>query len=282
MWAEPPSWLSENGHACLLRFRVRQHLEKYGAQPSQIKLLARFDLGKFDVLYHAYMVEISLHKSITKPLNTLSDFANGNGLVPFYMRHNGWTAPVSWQATFIALAVQAGLLLYVQDTFERKIDIRRLRGRPLLHYSVLPMPESLCKRDTDPFIKSPKMMLLLAQLGANVHCKFEGFTAFTFAFRAFMRDRFSADQSRMLGTLLKLGSNAEEPVLWGLQDRNFRAGDELGRWITSATEDTVTALQLAVRMDNLDVARVLLLFDAKIDALTDADWQFLRKGYIYG
>jgi threonine synthase len=162
------------------------------------------------------MVEISLHKLITKPLNTHSDFTSGIGLVPVYMQHDRLNAPVSWQPTFLALAVQSGLLLYVQYTFERKIDKRSLRERPLLHYSVLPVPESLFRRGTNPFIKSPKMVQLLAQLGANVHCNFEGLTALTFAFRAFMRDRFSQDQLRMLGTRLKLSSNAEEPVLWGL------------------------------------------------------------------
>jgi ankyrin repeat protein len=39
----------------------------------------------------------------------------------------------------------------------------------------------------------------------------------------------------------------------------------------TATEDTATALQLAVRMENRDVASLLLSFDAKIDALTDVD-----------
>ncbi|KAI9801835.1 MAG: hypothetical protein M1825_003208 [Sarcosagium campestre] len=271
-WKEAPDWLLENGHAFLLRYRVFQHLRRYGPRPYEIKARPRFDLRKFDVLYHAYMVELTLEKTLTKPLDVLSDFADANGLAPFYLRHEEWVVPPSWQPSFITLAVQAGLLIYVQYTAERRYNIHQLAGRPLLHWAVLPMPESLCRRGTDPFLRSPKMVKLLIQLGARIDARFEGLTAFGFLFMEFIRGNTSQDQIRMLESLLKLGSSTEEPVRWEAYDENAQ-----GQYV----QVPVTALQQAVQMDNTKLAKVLLQFNAKLDALTEENWKFLRKGYIY-
>ncbi|KAI9892641.1 MAG: hypothetical protein M1814_001334 [Vezdaea aestivalis] len=267
-WTSPPSWLPENGYAFLLRYRVCQHLHRYGVQPSEVRKLARFDLRKFDVLYHAYMVEMTLQKPLTEPLDALADFADANWLVPCYMKHEGWIAPPSWQPIFLTLAVQAGLLLYVQYFCESRIDINRLEGRPLLHYSVNPEPKSLCQRKTDPFLRSSNMVKLLAQLGANVHQSFEGLTAFAFAFNEFSNDKFKRDQLRILETLIRLGSSTEDPVAWRQDGASLNL--------------PMTALQMAVRMDNVNAARLLIDYNASTDVLTDDEWAFLRKGYLYG
>jgi hypothetical protein len=274
-------WLSENGHSFLLRFRVCQHFRRYGAQPYLIKRLPKFDLRKFEVLYHANMAEMYLQRPIAEPLDALSDFADTNGLVPFYMRHDDWYVPESWQPTFLALAVQAGLVLYVQYTFQRRYNIRMLPGRPLLHYSVLPMPKSLCRRGTDPFLRSPKMVKLLVQLGADIHCKFEGLTAFAFVFKECLKGQISSGQLRMLEILLTLGSSTEVPVEWSLQNQYVGTTDGLGYCGNYRSEVLITPLQLAVRKDNLEAVSLLLRFDARIESLTDEDWKFLRKGYLY-
>jgi hypothetical protein len=276
------SKLSENGHAFLLRFRVCQHFRRYGSQPSQLKQLAKFDLRKFDVLYHAYMVEITLKRPMTQTLDLLSDFADGNGLVPFYMRHDNWYVPQSWQPTFLALAVQAGLVLYVQYALEKRVNIRALGGRPLLHYSVLPMPESLCRRGTDPFLRSPSMVKLLVRLGADVHCNFEGLTAFSFVFKEYSdKGHITRSQLRMLETLLKLGSSTEAPIKLSFQNHNVRATNAFGSSRSFSMEVMVTPLQIAVRRDDIEAASLLLRFNAKIGALTEDDWKSLRKGYLY-
>lgn len=268
--------LSENGHAYLLRFRVCQHLQCYGNQPDVLRRLHKFDLRKFDVLYQAYMVEATLNKTITESLDVLSQFVDENQLASVYIRHGTWCTPHSWQPSFIALAVQAGLLMYVRYALEQRINIHWLGGRPLLHYSVLPMPQSLAQRATDPFLQSSKMVQLLVHLGADLEQAFENLTPLALIFNEF-KDRGHASSShlRILETLLRLGASVEIPLSCPRSNQ-----------LTSQTREhrqlaTVTPLQCGVQTDDTSLVRLLLRFGADIDALAEADWKFLQRGYMF-
>jgi hypothetical protein len=89
--------------------------------------------------------------------------------------------------------------------------------------------------------------MFLVQLGADVHFLFEHLTAFAFVCREFYRrSQISRDDLRILETLLDLGSNADQPVIWAHYERD--------NW----SYISVTALQLAVRKDDLASASLLL------------------------
>ncbi|KAF2203093.1 hypothetical protein GQ43DRAFT_470318 [Delitschia confertaspora ATCC 74209] len=267
--------LEENGHAYLLRYRVAQHFRKYGNDPHQITTLPSFDLRKFDVLYHAYMVEMTLGRPVYEPLDALAHFADSYNLTTCYLRHRGWQAPVSWQPTFLVLCVQAGLLMYVEHTLANKSNLQTLPGRPLLHYAVFPVPESLSQGRTDPFLATSKMIRLLIRYGADVHREFESLTALAFAFQAFYGrgTRLGGSQHLIIETLLRDGASPEvqtrpprEPLAGAVRDNG----------------QLVTPLQMAVQKDDQGTVELLLKYDASIDSLDEDDWIALRKGYIYG
>jgi len=110
------------------------------------------------------------------------------------------------------------------------------------------------------------MLMFLVQLDADVHCSFEHLTALAFACREFYRrSKISRDDLRILETLLDLGSNADQPVIWAHHERN--------NW----PHIPVTALQLAARADDLGSDSLLLQFNAKTEHLTTDYWKFLRK-----
>ena len=45
--------------------------------------------------------------------------------------------------------------------------------------------------------------------------------------------------------------------------------------------EVMAPLQLAVRKDDLEAVNLLLRFNARVGALTEDDWKFLHKGYLY-
>jgi hypothetical protein len=96
------------------------------------------------------------------------------------------------------------------------------------------------------------MLMLLVQLGADVHYLFKHLTAFAFACREFYRrSKISRDDLRIPETLLDLGSNTDQPVMWAHYEPN--------NW----SHIPVTALRLAVRKDDLGLASLLLQFNVR-------------------
>ncbi|KAF1849701.1 uncharacterized protein K460DRAFT_411532 [Cucurbitaria berberidis CBS 394.84] len=266
--------LDENGHAYLLRFRVSQHFRRYGHVPHKITALKSFDLRKFDVLYHAYMAEMTLERPIYEPLDALAQFADSYNLTPCYLRHKGWNCPDSWQPTFLVLCVQAGLCRYVQYALGNGGSLHCFSGRPLLHYAVFPMPESLGQARTDPFLATSKMIRLLVDNGAGVGQEFESLTALGFAFKAFYDRRacLGGSQHLIIETLLRAGGSPE-----------IRLEEQLpaqGR--DTATIRAVSPLQVAVHKDDQGTVELLLKYGAEINSLDEKDWVNLRKGYLYG
>lgn len=70
------------------------------------------------------------------------------------------------------------------------------------------------KSGTDPFLRSSRMLMLLVQLGADIHC-LNISLAFAFACREFYRrSKISRDDLRILEALLDLGSNTDRPLMW--------------------------------------------------------------------
>lgn len=276
--------LAENGHAFLVRFRVQQHLQKYWEDPELLKQPGRFNLRRFDVFYQAHRVESTLRKPICEPLDWLADFADRNNLVPYYMSHEGWSPPRSWQPSFLALAVQAGLGLYLEYALQKQVTSfsRMPSARPLLHYAVFPMPGTLAGRRTDPFFLVPKMVELLVQFGANIHQEFEGLTAFAHGFEEFCKQGpLARNQLKMLEALVRNGASLDVPLNFITQLPPSHRGSSLGLVMTGTTRRPFP-LQLAIYKDDLDAVDFLLNHQADLQTLTDDDWSFLRIGYLYG
>ncbi|KAF2194153.1 hypothetical protein K469DRAFT_192398 [Zopfia rhizophila CBS 207.26] len=266
--------LDENGHAYLLRFRVSQHFRRYGDAPHQIAALSSFDLRKFDVLYHAYMTEMTLERPIYEPLDALAQFVDSYNLTPYYLHHKGWKPPDSWQSTFLVLCVQAGLQNYVEHALAHGSSLHSFLGRPLLHYAVSPVPESLSQGRTDPFIATSKMVRLLVEYGADVDREYESLTALAFAFQAFYGQRalLGGSQDLIIEALLRAGASPEAQTKGTLPAK----GQD------PPSIRSVSPLQVAVHKDDQDTAELLLKYGAKIDSLDEDDWKNLRKGYLYG
>jgi hypothetical protein len=244
-----------NGHVYLLKFLTWQHLQKYKQQPSLLKSIATFDFRKFGVLYQARMVEDSLGVAVSGPLDALADFVDRYELAASYLRIEGWKCPLSWHPNFLAVATQAGLLLYVEQALVKLGGPKQISGRPLLHYAAMPLPSGLCTSHTDPFIYSPDMIKLLKRLGADLEAEFEGSTAFGWVFREFTkRSNISQKQFEILRTLLIEGSNPNVLV-----------------------EGSLTALQIAVRNSDRQLAKLLLNFDAQFQKLTSTEWTYLER-----
>ncbi|KAH6715665.1 hypothetical protein BKA61DRAFT_671952 [Leptodontidium sp. MPI-SDFR-AT-0119] len=249
-----------NGHVHLLKFFTSQHLRKYARQPEELYQLPQFDLRKFSVLYHSRMLEQTLRMVVSGPLDALAKYIDHNELTSVYLPIDGWECPESWKPSFLALATQAGLLLYVEQELRRLGGANKLSGRPLLHWAVMPSPAGLCTMPTDPFVNSQEMIRLLRRLGANLeeefeYQKFEPRTAFGWAFRQFtFRGAISPVNLATLKTLLSEGANPN--VL---------------------ADQTMTALQLCVRNSDRLLARLLLDFNARIEILTAADWTHLER-----
>jgi hypothetical protein len=206
------------------------------------------------------MVEQTLGVVISGPLDALAKYIDHNELTSVYLRIGGWECPESWKPNFLALATQAGLLLYVEQELRRLGGPNKPSGRPLLHWAVMPLPSGLCTLPTDPFINSPEMIRLLRRVGANLeeefeYQKFEPRTAFGWAFRQFtVRGAISPVNLTTLKTLLSEGANPNVLV-----------------------DQTMTALQLCIRNSDRLLAKLLLDFHAKIEILTNADWTHLER-----
>lgn len=266
--------LDENGYAYMLRFRVSQHFRKYGQDPTILGSLNSFDLSRFDVFYFAYMVELNLKRTICEPLDALGGFADAYGFVPVYLSHQGWRVPPSWQPTFLALCVQAGLLMYVDYRIRHHGELRNGMRRPLLHYAVAPMPESLSKDPSDPFFASSKMVKLLARLGADAHEKFDDATAFAYAIEAFYErgSMLTRSQRLILEELLRHGAEPDPKFQKILPPASIHDCPEI---------KIVTPLQATVITDDIKTAELLLDYGASIDMLDEEGWAILKKGYLF-
>jgi hypothetical protein len=268
------SLTDENGYAYMLRFRVWQHFQKYGRDPSFLATLTQFDLARFEVFYFAYMVESSLGRAVCEPLDALGEFANAYGFISTYLSHKGWIVPASWHTRFLALCVQAGLKLYVEYRLKAHGELNQGFGRPLLHYAIAPMPESLANKPTDPFLATKRMIKVLIRLGAEVDKPFEGATAFAEATRIFY-ERGTAlrnSQRLVLEALLRHGANPN--IKFPKATLSNAKGDY------PQVRD-VTPIQAAILGDDIEGAELFLKYDASIDLLEEEDWKLLKKGYIY-
>ncbi|KAL5370925.1 hypothetical protein DPSP01_014586 [Paraphaeosphaeria sporulosa] len=266
--------LDENGHAYLLRFRVLQHFRRYGNQPEEIANLHSFDLRKFDALYHAYMVEITLERPICEPLDALAQFADNYNLTPCYLRHKGWRVPQTWRPIFLVLCVQAGLQKYVKYALGKGRGMLLHDSRPLLHYAIHPVPETLSQGRADPFLATTKMIRLLIEHGADVEEKFDSLTALAFAFEAFYsrRAQLGSSQHLIIEALLRAGATTDVQTREVLPDE----GNSLPQI------RRVSLLQMAIHKNDQDTVDLLLKYGTSVNSLDENDWKNLRKGYIYG
>lgn len=119
------------------------------------------------------------------------------------------------------------------------------------------------------------MIKVLVKLGENINEVFEEKTAFTWALEDFVnRGHPTGSQLKMLDTLLAEGSNPNFRI--SLPPSRRRAGledDENRIQEVSMSDQTTTALCVAVRITDQSLVNLLLKRKASLADLTAQDWE---------
>ena len=168
---------SDNGHVFLTKFRADQ-------QPLSFKNLslihatkALADLRWSEMFFQARMAEETINSACTTAVDALSAFVDAHELASVYLLFENWECPSHWRPRFLAIAIQAGLVLYVEHAWARRTNLRNYPGKPLLHYAVVLDQAWMCGRVTSPYIRSAAMVELLLRLGVDIEQEFEGMSA---------------------------------------------------------------------------------------------------------
>jgi hypothetical protein len=106
------------------------------------------------------------------------------------------------------------------------------------------------------------MVRLLVRIGASISNEFQGSTVFAHLYSmALVNRHMSAEEMKMLETLLNLGSNTETKIVTTQAVESInRQGKPI--WIQQSVWKT--PLQIAVQKDDLETAQLLLRFNGNI------------------
>jgi hypothetical protein len=153
----------EIGHVYLLQFYVHRTIK----DSTKGQYLRHEEPPVF---HHARMVEQILCKPIIGPLDELGSFIDRN------RRARGlfWSARTPANVTFLGLAINEGLTLYVKSVLQRKTNVVNLdNGLPVLHYLVIPRNAELGAPPED-------MLNTLLDFGVDIDAEFQGLSAVAF------------------------------------------------------------------------------------------------------
>ena len=192
-------------------------------------------------------------------LDTFADFVDSEDIAKLYLQTD-CQCPGHWKPSFLALSVQAGLVLYTAHLLDRR-SLASVHGRPLLHYAIHPQSPRYERKPTDPFVHEPAMVELLVQKGFSLEEEFEERTVFATAFNDILNNRTWFDaEITMLDTLLSLGASPD--VLSG-------SG--------YAIEAAITHENHISRKNRL--VKLFLKYDARLDLLQEEGWKSWEKTY---
>ena len=267
-----------NGHFFIANFRIKQHLRWYAQQP--VKLETTKDERIYEIFYHANMTERTIGLAVNVALDELSDFIDSHGLFDAYITDSG--LPTSWERSFLALAVHAGLVLYVQHFIAgRKLIINSHDG-PLIHYAV---HAAFYNTNFQLSTQGPElfdgMLQVLISQGADLEQTHDGLTAFAFAFMAYTQHgSWATDDLKVLSILLNAGTNVNLVAQRAAAENESEEQDSARATSESPPHIAVprgfTPLQLAVRKANRALTKLLLVHGANTSALTSADWKYME------
>ena len=268
-----------NGHVFITRFRVRQHLRWYAHQPPLVTKIK--DKRKFEIFYQARMAEKTDGHAIEEALDTISEFVDSHDLASAYF--GSPKPPESWEKSFLALAIYAGLVLHVEHILvESQIYVQSRTG-PVLHFAIFDKAPS---RNSSPSATRLEMIRLLISKGANTDEKRDGFTAFTFAFVQYTKHGALSQDHRAVLTLM-LESGASPNVMAQRTAGSIESQPEDNRSspnktarlnVPDAAVSTIfTPLQLAVRKADRELTKLLLVNGAETAALTPDDWEYMHN-----
>lgn len=266
-----------NGHVFITRYRVRQHLRWYEQQPSLVRSIK--DERKLEIFYQARMAEMTNGHAIEEALDSVSEFIDSHDLASAYFGKS--MPPESWDRSFFALAVHAGLVLHVEHILIERQTYVQPRDGPVLHFAIL---EQSAPRIGSPFVTSPDMIRLLISKGADTEEKRDGFTAFGFAFSQHTSYGYLSPLHRAVLTVM-LESGADPNVMAQrmagstgpqLEDDRLSPKETPPLSVPDTAVSTIfTPLQLAVRKADRDLTKLLLVHGARTAALTPDDWRYM-------
>ncbi|KAG6990947.1 hypothetical protein G7Y79_00060g092510 [Physcia stellaris] len=251
-----------DGHLFIAEFRIRQHFRWYAHQPLLVGKVQ--DKRKHEIFYQAMMAEVTSGHAIGASLDELSEFIQSHELAFAYFEKVKHVS--SWRKSFLALAVCAGLIVYVNRVLTERPMYMQPRDVPLLHYAI-----SRGRIDT----KNPlaiearlKMIRLLISKGADLEMAQDGLTAFAFAFRVYVeRIEFRPNRRDIFILLLEAGAS----VNVGINEfKHTSVPYAVGM-------DDIMPLKASVRKKDRELTKLLLVHGASFAALDPADWEYMRK-----
>ena len=150
------------------------------------------------------------NSACTTAVDALSDFVDAHELASVYLLFENWECPSHWRPCFLAIAIQAGLVLYVEHAWARRTNHP---GKPLLRYAVILDQARMCGSVTSPYIRSAAMVELLLRLVVDIGQEFEGMSALGWSLQQrIIEEGFSrppsgiiSNQRTILKCLLKAG-----------------------------------------------------------------------------
>ena len=266
------SRLLGNGHVFITKFRIEQHLRCFAINPNSVQSLKDNQGGRCELFYQARMAEETDGHPVTEHLDILSEFIDSHDLASTYI--NMLDMPYTARIPFIALAIRAGLLLYVEEVLRRRGVRRRpksssdtkcngIRNHALdggmLHYAIPPVKRGATRYA--PSVTTPEMIQLLVDWGADLEEFFGGVTPFGAAFAHYTKEStLRPEHQRILEHLLEIGA---DPSALALN--------------ATSRQGSTRPLQLAVRKNNYDLTKLLLSHGAKTVYLDKAEWRYMEK-----
>ena len=162
---------SDNGHVFLTKFRAGQQLLAFKNLSLIHATEALADLRWSEMFYQARMAEETTNSACTTAVDALSGFVDAHELASVYLLFENWECLSHRRPCFLAIAIQAGLVEYVEHAWARRTNLRNYPGKPLLDQTWM------CGRVTSPYIRSAAMVELLLRLGVDIEQEFEGMSA---------------------------------------------------------------------------------------------------------
>lgn len=269
-----------DGHLFIAEFRIRQHLRWYAQQPSLVGKVK--DKRKHEMFYQARMAEATSGDALGTSLDELSEFIESHELASAYLNHV--ERMPSWGQSFLALAVRAGLVAYVNREFTKRQMYTQPRDVPLLHYAIFHPPKAV--QISQPLVTRLEMIRLLISKGADLEIARDGLTAFAFAFMQYTRYGILMPKDLgVLRLLLEAGASVNVAVQPSAAKIDYRfkaygssADGTKHASIPDAVEmDDTMPLQLAVRKGNREITKLLLVHGASFATLDPVDWEYMRK-----
>ena len=291
--------IHHDGHVFLLEYRIEQHLRRWRNQVGVLKAMDSFDLLRFGVFEHARQIERAVDQrvieseGIFRPLDRLASFSDAHDLASTYLRYHGWNCPEEWRPNFMAMAIMAGLVIFVSQHIKETDNTSR---KPFLHWAVSPQPPGLVGQDFKPFVLSTSMVSYLVKTQyVDLHQEFEGQTPFAYAFKMYQRHRKnnthgapsrSAQQEKaVLQILLEHGSevdcfiemrfghtSSDLQLPWDIVSNSVH-----GSQSSIKREIIVTPLAIAIRQADHNLVQLLLKHGANYRLLAPDDWAYLAR-----